>query len=502
MKQIMASILTLISAVIGQSTLAAPTKTVTLAWKTAPRTIDPRFTIDAYSHYLSDLQNCSLINFNEDGKIVGSLAKSWRWLDNKNLEVIIKDDILFSDSTKVTAADVKATYEFFHNTKLKKPSPLAAAFKKITKITTKKNKITFTFLEPDVSFLQNLMIGIVPKKYAGEEMFSKAGSYSGCGPFILTEVTSAQLTLKKNPKYNISSPAKIDKVVIKVVKDELTRYAKLQKGEVDIVQDGINREKLAEIDKQVQLKVIKKSGLNTTYLGFNMKDPILKKPQVRRAIAHAISRKDIIKYIMKDTAVPAATILTNGSKFYNTKLKNIKHDPALAKKLLDQAGYKGKVRFKINYKTTTNTTRIRIAKAIASQLSKVGIKVKVQPLEWGKFKADVEKGQVQMWSLSWVGFKDPDIYRYAFSSESFPPNGGNRGWYKNAELDKILQQAKITSSSQKRVGLYHIAQKIIDRELPYVFLWHEQNIAVMRKDIKGFRLYADGRLSSLKDVTR
>ena len=485
----------------SKGALAGP-KTMTLAWETAPRTIDPRFTIDAKSHYLSDLQNCSLINFDENGQIIGSLAKSWAWLDNKNLEVIIKDNITFSNGDKVTAQDVKATYQFFHKTNLKKPSPLAPAFKKITKIATKANKLTFTFAEPDVGFLQNLMIGIVPKKYASQEMFTKPGSYPGCGPFTLTQLSSAQLTLEKNKKYNLSSPAKIDRVVIKIVKDELTRYAKIQKGEVDIIENGVNREKLAGIEKQVQLTVVKKSALDTTYLGFNMKDPILRKAQVRRAIAHAINRDEIIKYILKNTATKATTILTEGSPFYNKNLKQIKYDPALAKKLLAQAGYKNKIRFELNYKTTTNTTRVSIAKAIASQLAKVGIKVKVQPLEWGKFKSDVEKGHVQMWSLSWVGFKDPDIYRYAFSSESFPPNGGNRGWYKNTTLDKVLQEAKIASDTKKRIALYYQAEDIIAAELPYVFLWHEQNFAVIRKGIKGFRLYADGRLSSLKDVTK
>jgi peptide/nickel transport system substrate-binding protein len=104
----------------------------------------------------------------------------------------------------------------------------------------------------------------------------------------------------------------------------------------------------------------------------------------------------------------------------------------------------------------------------------------VEPLEWGRFKADVEAGRVQMWSLSWVGFKDPDIYRYAFATENFPPAGGNRGWYSNPELDKLLSEARAVTDFAKRRELYNKVQEIVAKELPYVFLWHEEIFAVVK----------------------
>ena len=102
-----------------------------------------------------------------------------------------------------------------------------------------------------------------------------------------------------------------------------------------------------------------------------------------------------------------------------------------------------------------------------------------------------------MWSLTWVGFKDPDIYRHAFASASFPPNGGNRGWYSNPELDSLLEQGKATNEDKKRIKIYQEAQYIIDKALPYIFLWHEDNFAVINRHLKGFSLFADGRYSSL-----
>lgn len=480
---------------------------VSLAWENAPRAIDPRFTVDAYSHYLSDLMNCSLITFNESGQIIGNLAKKWQWLDNKTLQVEMRPDATFSNGAKVTAADVKATYDFFKNEKLTKPSPMAGAFKTISAIDVKGPQITFKFSEADTSFLQNLMIGILPASEASNEMYEDPGSFHTCGPFVLTAMNVNGLTLSRNPRYSLGEPATVDRIHIKIVKDELTRFSKLRKGEVDLIQDNISREKIPSIAKEYpSLQVTKRPGLNTTYLGFNMRDKVVSNPKVRRAIALAIKRNDIIEYIFKGMAVPANTLLTPDDPFLNPDLKPIDYNVAEAKRHLDEAGFKDpdgdgpKPRFEISYKTTTNVTRVTIAQAIASQLRDVGIKVNVEALEWGKFKSDVDAGRVQMWSLAWVGFKDPDIYRYAFASENFPPNGGNRGWFSHQKLDQILAEAKTEADSGKRKQLYFAAQKIIAEELPYVFLWHEEIFAVHHKRIQGFTLYADGRLTALTRV--
>lgn len=484
---------------------------IVVGWENPPRTIDPRYTTDAYSHYLSDLINCSLINFDENGATIGELANSWNWKNAQTLEVEIKSGVKFSDGSTLSAADVKATYEFFKLEKLKKPSPLSGAFKKISEITIKSpKKIIFSFNEPDTSFVPNLMIGILPKKIAKKEMLTSPKDLVGCGPYRLKSMNVSGLKLIPNPNFSLAKKPNNKGIEIKIVKDELTRFSKLKKGELDLVQDRISRDKIKNIAKNhPKLKIIRRPGLNTTYLGFNMRDKVVSKAKVRRAIAHAINRQKIIDYIFHGMATQAKTLLTPNDPYLNPNLETVKFDPKKARTLLDEAGFKDpdgdngpKSRFSLTYKTTTNITRINIAQAIASQLKKVGIDVKVQSLEWGKFKEDVEKGQVQMWSLSWVGFKDPDIYRYAFATESFPPNGGNRGWYSNKELDKLLAEAKTAIDTKQRVELYHKVQSIIDKEMPYVFLWHEESFAVMQNQIEGFKLYADGRMSALRTTSK
>ena len=123
----------------------------------------------------------------------------------------------------------------------------------------------------------------------------------GCGPFINTKNTLNRIHLSRNPYYNISSPAKIDEIIIKVIKDEQTRFSKLQTGEIQLVQNGISREKIAKISQYNKLKHESQAALKTTYLGFNMMHPILKQKKIRKAIAHAINKESIIQYILKET---------------------------------------------------------------------------------------------------------------------------------------------------------------------------------------------------------
>jgi peptide/nickel transport system substrate-binding protein len=487
----------------------AATGNVTIAWEAEPRTFDPRFAVDANSQYLEGLLHCSLITFDKDGRTVPDLAKAWTWKSPTELEVELDGAAKFADGAPVTADDVVQTYMYFKKEGLPNPSPLKGAFAKMKSVTSPApGKVLFTLEEPDSVFVTNLFIGVLPAKLAAKDMLTEKDTVQGCGPFTLKAADASSVELAANPAYTLGTPPKAAGVTIKIVKDENTRYAKISAGEVDVVQNMINRDKLADIAKKPNLTVMKRAGLTTTYLGFNMKDKIVGKPEVRRAIAYALDKAKLVKFTLAGMAVPADTMLPPNDPFHSKSLQAPTYDPKKAKELLDQAGFKDpdgdgpKPRFALTYKTTTDLTRVLVAKAIASELKKVGIDVTVESLEWGRFKADVDAGKIQMWSLSWVGFKDPDIYRFAFATESFPPNGGNRGWYSNPELDKLLAQGKVETDTAKRAAIYEQVQALVDKDQPYVFLWHEEIFAVVSKAVDGYELYADGRLSSLVQATK
>lgn len=470
-----------------------------IAFEDAVRSFDPRQSADANSQYIEDLVHCSLMIFDADGKAIpGLLTKAPTWLSATELELDIRKDMKFSDGTPVRIEDVIATYQSLMTT----PSlRRASAFVDVAKFEgTSEGKIKISLKKPDASFPTNLVVGILKEEAIKlpPEKFD-ALSLKGCGGFQIKNQSINEIVLVPNP-FAIPK-VKIEQVNIKIVRNEKTRYAKLRAGELDVVQNGISRDTLRTLEKRnPKLKIVKRAGLKTTYLGFNMRDPVLQKPEIRTAIGLAVNRQEIIDIILQGLAAPARAILPPSSEYFNQSLPEPSHDPKAAEKILDAAGYPRKdgVRLVLSLKSTTDVTRISIAKAIASQLKRVGIKVVVESMEWGRFKLDLEQGRIQMWAAQWIGFKDPDIYRFAFSTSNFPPNGANRGWYSNPELDKLLEAGREKNDFSERKKIYDQVQGILAKDKPYVFLWHEENFAVVNRELQGFELFADGRYSALK----
>lgn len=475
---------------------AAPRSSINVAFEDSIRSFDPRQSVDANSQYLEDLIHCAPIGFDQDGGLLPIAATQLPvWKDPKTLELEIRSGLRFTDGSPVTAKDALATYISM----LKgKGFARSAAFSNIQDIAlANENTLQFSLKKPDASFVSNLVVGILPSALAEKDAIAPEAMI-GCGPFRIKSMGVTEIVLDRNPHSPVQ--AKLKEVHIKTVKNEKTRFFKLQTGEIDIVQNAINRDTLKTAEKRSpNLKLLRRPALKTTYLGFNMKDTLTSNPVIREAISLAVNRDEIIQILLGNMASPAKTLLTPASPYYDKELEAVPYDPERARKLLDKGGFpkKGDHRFELTFKTTTDITRISVAKAIASQLRKIGIKVVVESMEWGRFKMDIDRGRVQLWSLTWIGFKDPEIYKYAFATESFPPNGGNRGWYSNPTLDKLLEDGRSTTQFAERAKIYKEVQKIVAKDLPYVFLWHEDNFALINKDIEGFTLYADGRYSSL-----
>ncbi len=488
----------------GSEASHTPKDTIVIGWESDARSLDPRYAEDANAQYIENLIHCSLVGFDAEGKLVADLAQETpHWLSPTELEVKIKPGVFFSDKSLLTAEDVKATYEFFLDEKLSSFSARAEAFAKLAKVEVKDpTTLHFVLKEPDASFVTNLVVGVMPIHQAKGARIVNPNESLGCGPYRLEQAETGSLHLVTNSIYSLGPSPRTPKLVFKTIKDEKTRFTKLRKGEIDLVQNVLSRDVLQDVGRKYPyLSAQKLPALATTYIGFNFKDRLAGNIAVRQAIAHALDRTQMIQYVLAGLATPATSLLTPKDPYLKPGLTVPEFDIEKANRILDDAGLnklEGKdYRFALAYKTTTDITRINIARAIGSQLKKIGIRLNVETVDWGRFKDYVDRGEIQLWGLSWIGFKDPDIFRYAFGSDSLPPEGANRGWFHNEALDRLLQEGRTTTDSEQRRLIYHQVENIVAEQLPYIFLWHEENFVVHHKDVKGFELYADGRLSAL-----
>jgi peptide/nickel transport system substrate-binding protein len=260
------------------------------------------------------------------------------------------------------------------------------------------------------------------------------------------------------------------------------------------------------LEAEPNLKVESGPGSPVVYVTFNVTDPVLKDKKVRQAVACAIDRQAIVDAIWRGQARLANTLLPTGhwAAATNEELAQYPHDAVRAQRLLEEAGFparKDGVRMRLTMKTSTDETTRLMAAVLQQQLRAAGIQLEIRSAEFGTFYADVTKGAFQIYALRWIGSnEDPDIFRYAYGSGSFPPKGGNRGRYSNARVDALLAEASASSDRAVRKKNYVEVQQILAEELPGIPLWYPNNEVVHTRRVMDVRPRASGNFDFLREA--
>ena len=475
--------------------------TLVIALSGAPTSIDPRLAADAYGDQVLQMTHAFLIKRDAAGNPLPDLAETWEERSPTEIVFRLRQGARFHDGREVTSADARYTFEWILDPKNR--SPHRATYAHISGIETPDSRtVVFRLKEPFAPFLVGMARGIVP---AG----SGARGYTpvpGAGPYKVDDFQpDASIALSRFDGYYGRAPA-IAKVVVKFIPDSNVRFLELKKGSVNFVLNGVDPDLLPAALASPNLVMEEAPGSNVSYLGFHLGDRVLSEPQVRRAISHAIDRDAIVRTIWKGHADLADSILPPVFWAHADGISRVRHDPAEAKRLLDRAGHTDpdgegpKARFTLTYKTSQNELRRRIAAVVQEQLRNVGIAVEVQSREWGTFFSDIRKGNFQLFSLTWVGIADPDIYHYAFHSLQVPPEGANRGRYANPEFDRLVEVGRRETSRAKRKAIYRNVQLLLARDLPVFPLWVNRNILVRDRRLAGFIVTPDEDYTSVREM--
>jgi len=284
------------------------------------------------------------------------------------------------------------------------------------------------------------------------------------------------------------------------VRNPTVRVLKLLRGEIDLLQNDLSPELLAFLRAHAGIEITQRAGSNFTYIGFNMRDPAIGDLRVRQAIAHAIDRSAIIDKVMRGAAREAETLFPPGHWAGHSGLTAYAFDPAKSRQLLQEAGYGPDNPLTLVYKTSSDPFRIRLATIIQSQLNDVGIRVDLRSYDWGTFFGDIKAGNFQLYSLSWVGVRTPDILRYIFASDALPPAGANRGRYASPRVDELLKRAAGAGTLDAQAGIYRQVEQQLHHDLPYVPLWYEEQYAAESDRVGGYRVSADGNYDGLNHI--
>jgi len=486
------------------------------------RTIDPigSPSVDAASERVRTLIFNSLVKKDEKFDYVGELASNIaRSADGTEFTFTLHDGVKFHDGRPLTSADVKYTLDLVFTSSFAKSASFYEGtgndkHSYIKSVTAPDQKtVVVSLVKPWVGLLSNLVpVAIIPKDSYESEKTNPVGS----GPYKFVHYDNAQqvVDVEAFPEY-WDGPAKIPTVRVRVISDMNALQAELRAGRVDVapMPTSLSPDAVKLLEQDPKLQVQAFQGSNLVLLTLNTSSPPLDNVKVRQAIAYAVDRESLIKNLLLGYGKLAHAILPEESWAYISGQKYF-YDPATAKKLLDEAGFKDpdgdgpKMRFEqpIVYKLSGSSIAGRqYAGVIQNYLKEVGIPVEIQTPEQNTLFDELRRGNFQIAYTQWVGGnQDPIFYKDLFASSEIPTQSRpsrNRSRYSNKELDALLDEAVNTFDRQKGKELYAKIQDIVSREVPVLPLWYQSNIVIAKKSVGNIKVDASGDWGFVKNLT-
>ncbi len=480
--------------------------------ESSPNSLDVRQGTDSQSERIGELIFDPLVRKDAHFHLQPWLATSWLRRDPLTWIFHLRPGVRFTDGHALTSADVAWSIRSMTNGSI--VTAKGGAFKAITAVETPDPLTVIVHTStPLPSLLFNLsdgLFGVVENGAGADEGLHPLGS----GPFrFVSQVQDKDVILERNPAYWAGAPSPtIQRVRFEVVPDTITAALEMEKGSADAESNLLTMDMVhalgdhAAKSRHPHLAIATGPGDRVDYLNFNVQDPALRDPRVRRAIALAMDRPALIAALWRGHARLADTLLPPGhwAEAPADELAQYPHDIGRAIALLDAAGLRpdrNGIRLHLTLKTSTDETSRLEAQALQAELREVGIDLALRWSDFGTFYSDITKGAFQMYLLRWIGSnEDPDIFHYAYATEMFPPRGANRGHYSNPRVDTLLRAANDTTNEAERRQDYIRIQQILAQDLPTIPLWYPDNVVVHSTRLSRLRLDPGGSFDFLRSA--
>ena len=316
-------------------------------------------------------------------------------------------------------------------------------------------------------------------------------SPNGSGPFMLDEyLIGEKLLLKRNPEW-YRETAKIEYVSMNLAGGQA--MAMYENGEIDLTGVGMaDLERVldpsSDLNKDV---VIAPLSFSQYYIGFNVQKAPFDDKFFRQALAHAINKELIATEVLSDLVKPAYGILPPGFPGYDNSIDGLKYDEQLAKDMLAKSKYSNiddLPRIILSVPGTGGSAGLDIEVIIEMWKQTLGIDVEIQQVEWATFLQMLNKQELQFFSgLGWIAdYPDPENF---LDINFHSTKSTNHNGYNNAEVDKLLESARIEQDLATRMQMYNQAERIIVDEAPWIPLWFPgDRYVLINQRVKNYKL--------------
>lgn len=482
---------------------SAATQSLTIAYEADSSSLDPGQVTDINTMNVLVQMYDTLVKWDADANLVPSLATEWEISpDGLTYTFTLRDDVKFSDGTPLTAKDV--AYSFNRMLVDKAPGseygpyPFGKFFYGAVANVEAKDDVTavFNLSTPNGGLLSALttptaqIVNTAAAESAGKE-FALVGG--GSGPFMLeTWQKGTQLVLKQNPNYWGSKPT-LTQLVWVPVTEASQRVTNLSSGSAGLI---INPQP-ASIPKLSSdgFNVLAETGPHIWWVGLNLELEQFQNIKVRQAMNYAIDRDSMVSSILFGSGAPANQPIGEGLPGRAPSADSYNYDPEKAKRLMSEAGYPNG--FEVNFFVPTSGSGMQepvaMGTAIQSYLAAIGIKVKIEQLDWGTFLGKLGPGATKsgmdMWELSWMNTSlDPSlVLGPLLTTGSFPP-GFNTGFYSNKQVDKLVADAAAEKDPAARIALFEKASALVNADAPWLFINNGKAVYAAAAGVKGLIL--------------
>ncbi len=344
--------------------------------------------------------------------------------------------------------------------------------------------------QPNAPLLYNL--SIMAFEFNSPASFKKYGGTGvglhpvGTGPFKFVEwVRDDHVTMVANPSFFRKGLPKVQRLIMRVIKDNAARFLALKSGEINAM-EAPNPDDVRVAQSDPNLKTVFRPAFNTGYIRFNMNDPLFKDKRIREATALAINRKAIVDALYGGYGTVANQHMPP-TMWGRADVPPIPYDPAKAKQLLAEANYPNGFSVDFWYIPVSRPyfpNGKEIGTAVASDLAKVGIRAHLMTEDWATYLKDRSTNKFPMYMIGWIGDNgDPDDWLGYFFTK-YDPNNAYYS-YNNPAVFDLINKAKLVSDQATRAKMYAQAESMIMADYRDVPLAHARVPLLVRKNVDG-----------------
>jgi peptide/nickel transport system substrate-binding protein len=437
-----------------------------------------------------------LFDIDDKLNIVPQLATGYSWGgEGKELTIKLRDGVTFHDGEKMDAEAVRFSLDRHLNMQGSFRRSEISALQKIDVVDPLTVKLTLS--APFAPFVAQLTdrAGMIVSPKAAQAAGAQFAAKPVCaGPFRFVErVAQDRIVVEKFPQYWDAGKIGVDRVVYLPIPDHSVRFANLQGNALDLI------ERLQPTDipavrrnQRLKLSAVEELGYMGMWLnvanGEKANSPIGKDRRVREAFELAIDRATIVQVVYNGEYTPTVQAIPPASPFANKAAKIPARNVERAKALLREAGFTAPV--VVNLMVANSPDFRQVGEVIQSMARESGFDVRLQATEFASALQAAARGDFEAFLVGWSGRSDPDGNIYSFATCK---GGQNDGRYCDAEVDRLLDEARAVPDAAARIAIYRkVAALYLERDRGRIYLWHRKNLFAHAARLQGLRLVPDG----------